>query len=684
MSTNLNHKIKTYQDILNERQFFCSDVCSILKKWPLPQNSESHLSPAQIKQEVFKSDSVQQAIQKISDQSKKKREDVQKEADLIIDRMTHDFCSRSFRSLLYLVLKILKNIFTSIEIDELGFEKLKQLVKNHNVILLPTHRSYVDFLLISTVLFLQEIPIPVIAATEDFLNMAIVGSALRETGAFFIKRGKNVLADELYWTILTKFVHTVVKNGHHPLKFYVEGTRSRTGKSLYPKIGLLRMALDLYLQRKIPDLIIVPMSISYDRVLEERLYAHELLGIPKPKESTMKLLESMSVFQESYGSVYLSIGNAISVHEFMKQNDLCTNSVIPRNLQTLSRDNVLSMRHLSLTVIKSQLDNLIISSFCVAAFLLIHCVQQCQYVVNAAAFNENLAWLMKFIHKYRGITFYEDTDSSIFNLHKALQYHQNLVFLNNGNVCIRPDENQFLKKIIPEDIAINPVPSLMITYYANHLLQLLITPCLIVVAVMSSEKSYMTLQSLEEDVIFLSMLLQRDFIFVSNRFECEFKNSIDAFTNENLISQTNDQVKIQSVEKGNYLQCVVLPLIFIRKVILDNCRSFTPVKDIINLCKQSGIKLKKTGFQDCRILCKDTVMNAIHSLIDCNYLIFSKSSNEEIKSSENATFISTKIVNNSDVAYFKHIPGRFLNCHMHFKNLNLKEIAPASSLHSKL
>lgn len=130
-----------------------------------------------------------------------------------------------------------------------------------------------------------------------------VGRLLRDSGAFFIRRSFG--SDRLYWAAFSEYVQTLVTAGDAPLEFFVEGTRSRTAKSLCPKLGecwppapprassntqrcagLLSVALEPFFTGQVSDVMVVPINISYDRTLEEKLYAYELLGVPKPKEST--------------------------------------------------------------------------------------------------------------------------------------------------------------------------------------------------------------------------------------------------------------------------------------------------------------------------------------------------------------------------------------------------------------
>ena len=116
------------------------------------------------------------------------------------------------------------------------------------------------------------------------MSMAGVGEMLRKSGAFFIRRRFG--DDVLYWALISEYVKIAVMEGGHPFEMFIEGTRSRSAKSIKPKVGLLSSVLELVANCEIPDVLILPISMSYDRTLEETLYAHELLGKPKPKEST--------------------------------------------------------------------------------------------------------------------------------------------------------------------------------------------------------------------------------------------------------------------------------------------------------------------------------------------------------------------------------------------------------------
>lgn len=110
-------------------------------------------------------------------------------------------------------------------------------------------------------------------------------------------------------------MQTHVKTGSHPIEFFIEGTRSRTGKSLSPKLGFLSIFEELYLKNEIYDIMFIPVSISYSKIIEEELYGYELLGFPKPKESTSGLLKARKILDTNYGDTYVNFGRPISLRQ---------------------------------------------------------------------------------------------------------------------------------------------------------------------------------------------------------------------------------------------------------------------------------------------------------------------------------------------------------------------------------
>ena len=114
------------------------------------------------------------------------------------------------------------------------------------------------------------------------------------------------------------------------------------------------MVVEPYLNGCLPDTLMVPISISYERTLEELLFARELLGVPKPKESTTvcceanysyvifflkALFRAHSILSERYGSIIVHIGMPISLHEMCQKFGISRipNSLLPRLVESLCK-----------------------------------------------------------------------------------------------------------------------------------------------------------------------------------------------------------------------------------------------------------------------------------------------------------------------------------------------------------
>lgn len=113
--------------------------------------------------------------------------------------------------------------------------QLRDATKKNPVVFIPSHRSYMDFLLVSFICFSTDIPLPFIAAAADFMNMRVVRTLFRNSGAFFMRR--SFMSDPLYWVVFTEYIQNQLQFGDQPLEFFLEGTRSRTGKFLQPRLG---------------------------------------------------------------------------------------------------------------------------------------------------------------------------------------------------------------------------------------------------------------------------------------------------------------------------------------------------------------------------------------------------------------------------------------------------------------
>ncbi|KAK6736173.1 hypothetical protein RB195_019070 [Necator americanus] len=268
----------------------------------------------EIAESVLNSHRVTEAV---LDQARRTGESVTKvrhEAKATLKIMAHNWNLQSTRIFGYAVAKVLERIFDAIYVNSNQIQRIRELCKRESVVFMPSHRTYLDFLLLSLFCFEYEVPLPAIVAGMDFTNSWFMGEVLRRSGAFFIRR--SIGKDQLYWAILSEYVQTHIVHSDRPIEFFVEGTRSRVGKSLHPKYGLLQIVLEPYLRGKVYDIVVVPVTMNYDKLLEEMLYSYELLGFPKPKESTSGLIKARDVLNRSFGRCFVTFCEPISAREY--------------------------------------------------------------------------------------------------------------------------------------------------------------------------------------------------------------------------------------------------------------------------------------------------------------------------------------------------------------------------------
>lgn len=167
------------------------------------------------------------------------------------------------------------------------------------IVFLPCHRSHVDYVSLQLICYRLGIALPTVVAGDN-LGFIGVKQFLQSAGAMWIRR--SFAGDALYGTVVQSYIETLMRGGFH-LEAFIEGGRSRTGKLLPPKFGILSYVLDAVMSGRVRDAIICPVSTQYDKVLETESYISELLGQPKRKENIYDFLSSSSVLSLKLGRV---------------------------------------------------------------------------------------------------------------------------------------------------------------------------------------------------------------------------------------------------------------------------------------------------------------------------------------------------------------------------------------------
>ncbi|MEQ5800980.1 glycerol-3-phosphate 1-O-acyltransferase PlsB [Halomonas sp. H10-9-1] len=204
-------------------------------------------------------------------------------------------------------------------VDVRGLEAIKPLAEDHTLVYVPCHRSHVDYLLLSYVLYQEGLMPPHIAAGRN-LDMPLIGPLLRRGGAFFLRR--SFRDNRLYAAVFNEYLHRLIARGH-PLEYFMEGGRSRSGRMLPARPGMLVMTLRSFLRShaagQTQPLAFVPVYIGYERVIEGSSYQRELRGGKKRKETPLSLLRVLGKLRQPFGRVTVNVGEPLAVADYLDE-----------------------------------------------------------------------------------------------------------------------------------------------------------------------------------------------------------------------------------------------------------------------------------------------------------------------------------------------------------------------------
>ena len=271
-----------------------------------------------LQEELLRSPRVREHIEAHAVQTGKPVAKVEKEARKMLEKLAANQQPWAVLFFLRLLTWVFRKIYDGLVVDQEGVERVREAARRGTLVYLPSHKSHVDYLVLSYLLQKQALQPPLIAAGDN-LNFFPVGFFLRRGGAFFIKR--SFKGKKLYPALVDAYIRKLLVEGF-PLEFFLEGGRSRTGKLLAPKFGLLSMVVDAAMKAHLTNVSFVPVSIGYERIVEERSYVHEVGGGEKQKESLGGLLETPRLLRSKYGRLYVQFGEILELGDALGGRDV--------------------------------------------------------------------------------------------------------------------------------------------------------------------------------------------------------------------------------------------------------------------------------------------------------------------------------------------------------------------------
>ncbi|POI30142.1 hypothetical protein CIB84_006109 [Bambusicola thoracicus] len=478
------------------------------------------------------------------------------------------------------------------------FFQLQHAIQEHPVVLLPSHRSYVDFLMLSYLLYTYDLALPVIAAGIGKYVLLMVLSGFREP----------VARDQ---------------NGYAPIEFFLEGTRSRTAKTLTPKFGksvenlepfvtisafvsgyvlpeffrqeevlkwwetgLLSIVMEPFFKREVFDTYLVPISISYERILEESLYAYELLGVPKPKESTSGLLKARRILSDNFGTIHIYVGQPVSLRTLASGRiNLCPYNLVPRHLPQKPTEDIQEfVSDVAYKMELLQIENMVLSPW--------------RYVPHCVFLTDNLC-----------------AKKAVMS---GLTLHSNIARLVDGHVVL--NDKGVEDGAVGEIVFKRALVILMCSTYRNQLLNVFVRPSLVALALQ------MTRSFRKEEVYssfsFLRDVFSDEFIFFPGISLKDFEEGCFLLTKCDAIQTT--QQEIYPTDKGSgvvsFLSAMFRPFVegyqlIFRYLSKETKEAFTE-KQFIPGVRNFVFQLLEKGTTQCyEALSSDMQKNALAALV---------------------------------------------------------------------
>lgn len=437
-------------------------------------------------QRVLSADKVREA----ADAHARRQGISQEDALALAARYVHEMASDYSYSIVRVLDKFLSHLWTrlydGVHVTGLDTVKAQEGVQ---VIYVPCHRSHVDYLLLSYVIHQGGLRMPNVAAGDN-LNIPVMGSVLRAGGAFFMRRSFG--GNRLYTAVFKEYFHTLMQR-NMPLEYFIEGGRSRTGKMLAPKFGMLAMTVQSHLRAKeqgdAKAVKFIPTYIGYERIIEGATYVGELAGAPKRSENLLDLIKTAIHLNKEFGEVHLNFGTPIDLDVLLEE---CKVSDVG-DYDTPSASISTAVETLGVRITQSINANASITPICLLALTLLQAPSMVMDKTQAQGYLS----FYRDLGKMAGAYFITDMPPS-----PILEYAQKLGYV------------RFASHILGDLVTVTPSWVAQLHYFQNNVLHLYSLHAL--VALLMVRQDFMEIKALDAWVGLWHPFLRREFFLAED------------------------------------------------------------------------------------------------------------------------------------------------------------------------
>lgn len=453
-------------------------------------------------------------MEHLAEAEKKKLSKVKKSAQDYFWEIASDFSLMLVAVMDRMVTWLSQNLFDGIVFDEEGFEAVRRARERGNLVFVPCHKSHLDYLILNHQIYHHNVAPPRIAAGKN-LAFWPLSWIFRSTGAFFIRRRFH--GAKLYAEVLYTYLKALVQTGHN-LEFFIEGGRSRTGKLVLPKMGLLNMVLRTYKEGAAPDLILVPTFIGYDQVLEEKAYLHELGGKTKEAESVGQLVKARKFLRRRYGRVYIQFSAPLSLKTYLEKNPDYDLAQV-EDLRRLGLE-------LSFQVIKAINQVSVVTPFAlVCAALLTY--------PRKGVYRRELFKIIQVLHGYLQFKKVHQADS-LDNLAQAVE--ETLSLCESRKLITRIEQEEGLTdELGMGGYSIDETKRPLLEYYKNNIIHFFLPASMASLSILSGQGVDFERRQVVEDLRFLQDLFKYDFIYEELDPEVQVNQILEYFSSREVV-----------------------------------------------------------------------------------------------------------------------------------------------------
>jgi glycerol-3-phosphate O-acyltransferase len=476
-------------------------------------------SPERLIEETLRDRGLRSTLAEIARERGRADGSVEKEADRDLREIAAKYVPTAIDFMKWLLDWVFHRIYDGLDIGEEGIARIAKTNARTPIVVCPSHKSHIDYLVLSHVFYTNGLTPPHIAAGIN-LSFFPLGTFFRRCGAFFIRR--TFKGDRVYGSVLKAYIRKLVKDGFSQ-EFFIEGSRSRTGKVLLPKYGMLSMEVDAWIEGVRPDIAFFPTWIGYSKIIEGTSYANELAGGEKKAEDFGSLLRAPKVLISRYGRIYIRFGTEVSLAEMATQRGFDRENHTEEQKRTLVR---------------------------ALGFRIVDGINRATALTPTGLFSTALL-----AHDRRGLTTPELVDRMAFFLELAMQVGATLSFTLEANALdpfgtgpvgearalLEKDKSLVIHRTGGESIfQVDDHHRVMLDFNKNTIIHFFVSDALLATSLLTSPTHDRA--TVEERTLALSRLFKQEFIYEAGRYSALFDKRLTRFADLGLLDLHDGQL----------------------------------------------------------------------------------------------------------------------------------------------